>query len=1259
MVLEKTRKSSRLPLDHKSSEDTSASKMLQFNPNVVTSLTVVCGTFSATSHPSSRGTLKKAKGFGENEARCYEWNDSAGNCFKNLRLADDNKTLSNEKCTFRISDEGRKLTRGKVEWAISEKIEEDDSPKKPVPPETGKSSETRKGVQASRRLYREGMNQIFERERLGNLLSAECSFQPKTKMNTNCMESDEEKRTPQQAANRLYNEAAKREMRQSKRRERAIEYSDRNCTFQPILLAESASKINFERDAVFSLPVDKRLYRRAGERNDRFLTKQRIYKEKQKHEFDFMPNSPQRRDFSRMKLSMKQLKETFNCLDTDNSGFLEAKEVQKYFMVGGSMPRNNNDAKLEKKNENETLNSSWSQFTKHIQPKAFISNFRKISKQYEGKIPLSEFQVLFYEASVGAKLRKRKKDRRPAEVACNELYEKAKSKAKNRDQNHFYALKKSLRDEVDGATFRPRTNVKGILPTKPFGKKNESILPCLPSPKESELLRRAAEEAATRLYEQSIAQSEKKRRLIEKAKNELPSECTFQPKLTPRGKRSSGTTIPIGVVIPGVRRVSGKKTKGNNIHFEALYQQGVISYNEQQKMYENEGSGLRDCTFSPRVNKGTKRSSKQPLGKQKPGKGNKANRFDRLYKNGQKSLAIRDKVHNSPAGTFKPKTNHSNAPTHFHCSTQLTTTWGRYDDLSKANSKGSLSRKAVKKTVDKKRIESLYKSGMKQIRQRDIRHREKGERLSQDCTFVPLVNNASPVRNDLVRQFREQAMPTLTESQLKVKEIREVEEKKVDIVTRENAAQTILSFASWNAMATRIQKVQRGISRRKSEYFYGKRRAVIIMQRSARGFMARRRVKKVRRRKKRRTAAAIKIQARERGRQGRRRVRKKRKAIMAAKESKRVKGVPVESGLAIASIARIYGYKAKHIHDVHDSLPKYLRHLYMPTEFGVDAAQQLANLEESVKAHYEEHSRIKWFGTLTGWLNMEIHEDLITAFHPDACNVLLRCIMQIMPANKIEKKLSQPQCLISLKKASDLLHHVLEDIEGDHHHKKTIAHICKDLKQHVVESGSPNKSGKKSKMVDIDLVIAQALRFWYRHVADFDDDGVPIVKLEDEGDGANKKDGAEESKKKHDETATKIQARIRGHQARRKTEKKKEIAQKATKIQAHIRGKQARKKQKEQLDMTKKATKIQAHIRGKQARKKTKELNDQTKAAKKIQAVSRGRKIRKSLKEGEPAAKKPPPPPPGKTRKKAPSRPTKGKKKPPPRKPKKSKKGSI
>ena len=92
--------------------------------------------------------------------------------------------------------------------------------------------------------------------------------------------------------------------------------------------------------------------------------------------------------------------------------------------------------------------------------------------------------------------------------------------------------------------------------------------------------------------------------------------------------------------------------------------------------------------------------------------------------------------------------------------------------------------------------------------------------------------------------------------------------------------------------------------------------------------------------------------------------------------------------------------------------------------------------------------------------------------------------------------------------------------------------------------------------------------------------------------------------------AMKIQATMRGRQARKELRENEEQRQAAMKIQARMRGRATRKSIIEQQEQTKAAQIIQARVRGRKSRKTVSEHKEHAVAASKIQARVRGRKAR-------------------------------------------------
>ena len=81
---------------------------------------------------------------------------------------------------------------------------------------------------------------------------------------------------------------------------------------------------------------------------------------------------------------------------------------------------------------------------------------------------------------------------------------------------------------------------------------------------------------------------------------------------------------------------------------------------------------------------------------------------------------------------------------------------------------------------------------------------------------------------------------------------------------------------------------------------------------------------------------------------------------------------------------------------------------------------------------------------------MEIHNDIITAFHPDAIDVFVYSLLKLMPPDEIESKFSEPVCAVPLKVAVNVLRDVLGKLDQDKHHVKGIKHFIGSLKLHLI-----------------------------------------------------------------------------------------------------------------------------------------------------------------------------------------------------------------
>ena len=88
-----------------------------------------------------------------------------------------------------------------------------------------KKSTSMVGIQASQRLYIDGMDHILERERIANLLTQDCSFSPKINRNYNNENDDfnDESKKNKTVDERLFKEAEQRRKKFYKRQQEELD----------------------------------------------------------------------------------------------------------------------------------------------------------------------------------------------------------------------------------------------------------------------------------------------------------------------------------------------------------------------------------------------------------------------------------------------------------------------------------------------------------------------------------------------------------------------------------------------------------------------------------------------------------------------------------------------------------------------------------------------------------------------------------------------------------------------------------------------------------------------------------------------------------------------------------------------------------------------------------------------------------------------------------------------------------------------------
>ena len=150
---------------------------------------------------------------------------------------------------------------------------------------------------------------------------------------------------------------------------------------------------------------------------------------------------------------------------------------------------------------------------------------------------------------------------------------------------------------------------------------------------------------------------------------------------------------------------------------------------------------------------------------------------------------------------------------------------------------------------------------------------------------------------------------------------------------------------------------------------------------------------------------------------------------------------------------------------------------FFSQSFGMPAlaGKKRYELEMGVKTFAPTDIRIRWFGTMIGWVEETVHEGITTPHNEDAIDAYLYILEATIPVNSIDETLDDNPCLIPLEKF----------IQG-------VSTLFKDSMDHVIVkdliSSVRSKTmdpGKES--IEYDPSMELLMRAWYA----FDDDEKP------------------------------------------------------------------------------------------------------------------------------------------------------------------------
>ena len=255
-----------------------------------------------------------------------------------------------------------------------------------------------------------------------------------------------------------------------------------------------------------------------------------------------------------------------------------------------------------------------------------------------------------------------------------------------------------------------------------------------------------------------------------------------------------------------------------------------------------------------------------------------------------------------------------------------------------------------------------------------------------------------------------------------------------------------------NAAATQIQKWSRGILAR--QRIKRMQLAAIKMQALARGFAARKRVKELKE-----NAVTPPVVLNKKEKRGKKKVYKSKNKLPLSKVKDYIAGMYEKKA------------KADEVDDKkgneRDTLEEFCDDFFSQM-FGMPAlaGKKRYELEQGVKRHQKDDNFVKWFGTLVGWLDDDVHEDAHTPFKKEAIDTYLYLMVGVFPVDSIEELLDDDPCLIKFNDVKKVAEKMFKKQIEDEKFKDTLAKI-----EATVEGAE----------VEFDYTFDLLMRLWYSY----------------------------------------------------------------------------------------------------------------------------------------------------------------------------------
>merc|ERR1712167_29390 len=115
------------------------------------------------------------------------------------------------------------------------------------------------------------------------------------------------------------------------------------------------------------------------------------------------------------------------------------------------------------------------------------------------------------------------------------------------------------------------------------------------------------------------------------------------------------------------------------------------------------------------------------------------------------------------------------------------------------------------------------------------------------------------------------------------------------------------------------------------------------------------------------------------------------------------------------------------------------------------AGKKRYELEQGVKRYQKDDEFVRWYGTLIGWLDEDVHEGIITPYKEEAIDAYLYVMSKVFNVDAIEETLDDDPCLIKFQDFKVAVEKLFKKQHNDEKIKKLEADVEKTIEDECVE----------------------------------------------------------------------------------------------------------------------------------------------------------------------------------------------------------------